>query len=193
MRIEAYHEKVAAQLIDSIRAPDRSRLIRLMMAGWPPAETGPGARSRKANERTRGDEMISDRKRLMEDYHAHRMAAASFGRSTVSAITEGVDAGYWATLAARHAARALELGTELEKRQTPAESYRVTYNLHKYADLSDSPRHGQRVIIEESADAAHDSMIERRELENAVTADGRSLAARRRRYIGNIHNLIERA
>ena len=81
----------------------------------------------------------------------------------------------------------------LAPRTTPAEPYRVTYNLHKYADLSDSPKHGQRVIIEESPDAAHDFMIERRELENAVTADGRSFAARRRRYIGKIHNLIERA
>ena len=77
--------------------------------------------------------------------------------------------------------------------KTPYFPYRVTYRLHKFADLSDSPRQGSRIIGARSADDAHDMMIVRRDLENTVTEAARTVSPRRRSYIGQIHNLIERA
>ena len=77
--------------------------------------------------------------------------------------------------------------------KTPYFSYRVSYNLHRYQDNSDTPRKGSRAIVARSEEDARDEMIVRRDLENSVTEAARTVSHRRRSYIGMIDNLIERA
>ena len=56
---------------------------------------------------------VQERKRLFAQHEAHSIAAASFGRSTMTAMEEGFDAGHWARFAARHAAYALDIGARI--------------------------------------------------------------------------------